>query len=317
MQLRKLVTTIFMTVVAFAVSMPAFAETPGNLGQGQAIVTVLPSKNGNAPVNLPERNLRAEVNGKESSITGWTPLRGSNGDLEIVILIDSSARSSIGLQFEDINEFIRDLPVNVKVAVGYLNAGRAVLTGPLSSDHTAAEDGLRITSGVAGSNGSLYLCLSDIAKHWPSRDLQARREVILISDGLDNYFPGLDTQNPYLNASIRDSIRAGLVVYSIYMPNRGRAVNPRHRSFAGQSLLTKVTEATGGYSYWDGSDKNPVSFRPYLDDIAQRLQNQYRLRFQSHLTGKPEIQSMRLRVVDEKAEVIAPKRVRVSYPIAE
>jgi hypothetical protein len=313
MQLRKLLMTACMTVGAFALILPAFGETPDNTGQGRAIVTVLPARNGNPATGILQENLQVKLNGKEPGIVGWTPLRGTDGSLELVVLIDSSANTGIALQFDDIIGFIRGLPADAKVAVGTMDAGRAVLEGPLSSDHTRAIGELRVPNGVAGSNSSPYLCLSNLARNWPSADRRARREVILITDGVDNFYPGLDLENPYLQASIRDSIRAGLVIYSIYMPNRGRT----GQSLVGQSLLAKVTAITGGYTYWDGTDRNPVSFRPYFDDIALRLQNQYLLRVQSALKGKSEIQNMSLKVIGRESEIFAPQRVNISYPETE
>jgi hypothetical protein len=311
MKIRKLLMAGCMTAGIFAMLLPAVADTNDNLAQGQAIVTVMPLRNKNAPANIPQSSLQALVNGKESAITGWTPLRGPDSNLELVILIDGSARAGIALQYDDIAKFIRHLPADVKVAVGYMNAGRAVLSGPLSSDHDLALDELRIPAGVAGSNASPYFCLSDLAKNWPSKDIGVRREVIMITDGVDNYYPGYNANDPYLQASIRDSIRAGLVVYSIYTPNRGQANNRQYQSFVGQSLLTEVTDATGGYTYWDGTDRNPVSLRHFFNDIAQRLQNQYQLRFQTRLNGKSELQSMRLKAADNEVEVFAPQRVHV------
>jgi hypothetical protein len=317
MYLKKLAIAVFMTVGALAMTMPAFPEATNDQGQGRAIVTILPAKDGKAPINILQGNLEIKVNGKESSITGWTPLRGLNRNMELVILIDGSARASLGLQFDDITGFIQRLPANVKVAVSYMDAGRAILTEPLSVDRARVADGLHIPGGVVGSNASPYLCLSDLAKNWPSKDHSAQREVVMITDGVDNYYPGFDTEDPYLRASIRDSFRAGLVVYSIYTPLRGRRYNSDFQSFAGRSLLTEVTEATGGYSYWDGSNSKTVSFRPYLDNIARRLQNQYQLSFQSRLKGKPELQSMNLKIVDQEVAVFAPRRVFVTHPSAE
>jgi hypothetical protein len=317
MYLKKLAIAVFMTVGALAMTMPAFPEATNDQGQGRAIVTILPAKDGKAPINILQENLEVKMNGKESSITGWTPLRGLNRNMELVILIDNSAHASLGLQFDDIAGFIQSLPANVKVAVSYMDAGRAVLTGPLSPDRAQAVDELHIPGGAVGSNASPYLCLSDLAKNWPSKDHSAQREVIMITDGVDNYYPGFDPEDPYLRASIHDSFRAGLVVYSIYTPLRGRRNNADFQSYVGQSLLTEVTTATGGYSYWDGSNSGPVSFRPYFDNIAWRLQNQYQLNFQSRLKGKPEIQRMNLKVVDQEVAVFAPQKVFVTHPSAE
>lgn len=313
MQLRKILTIFCVIVGAAAITAPAFAKTTDDLGQGQAIVTVLPLENHDSPVNISQNQLKATVNGKDSDIIDWKPLNGSNSDLELVIMIDGSTHPGIGLLLDDLAAFIRDLPAGAKVAVGYMDAGRTVLKGTLSTDRSQAIDALQIPSGTVGSNASPYFCLSDLAKKWPSDDARARREVIMITDGVDNYYPGYSPDDPYLQASIRDAIMARLVVFSIYMPNRGRMEDSWRASSVGQSLLTDVTGATGGYTYWDGGSRNPVSLRPYLTDIAQRLQNQYQLRFQSRLKGRTDLQRMRLKVVDgDMVEVFAPQRVHVS-----
>jgi hypothetical protein len=252
------------------------------------------------------------VNGKESSITNWVALSGPNSNLELVILIDVSARASLGLQLRDIASFIQSLPADVKVSVGYMDAGRAALAGPLSTNHAQVASGLRVPNGFPGSSGSPYFCLSDLAKHWPSTDLSARREVVLITDGVDNYSVRFDPEDPYVAAAITDSVRAGLVVYAIYWRDRGRMDDFNYASFDGQSLLAIVTQATGGTSYWEGRG-NPVSFKPYFDDIAWRLQNQYRLSFHSPLKGKPEVESMALKIDGPAAEVYAPQRVFVAH----
>jgi hypothetical protein len=308
--MKKLGMFVCLAVGTLALTAPAFPKRAIDQGRGQVIVTVLPKKDLEEPVNITQQNLRVEVSGKESSITDWVPLRGPNSNLQLVILIDSSARTNLGLQLRDIANFIQSLPVGVKVSVGYMNAGSADLAGPLSTDHAQVAGNLQVPNGFPGSSGSPYFCLSDLAKHWPSTDLSARREVVLITDGVDNYAPHYDPTDPYFTAAIKDSVRSGLVVYSIYWRNQGRMDNSTYASFDGQSLLATLTEATGGVSYWEGPG-NPVSFIPYFKDIAWRLQNQYRLSFHSPLRGKPEVEKMMLKVGNSAAEVRAPRQVFV------
>ena len=310
--MKRLGMYICLAVGTLALIAPAFPKTAIGQGWGQAIVTVLPKKDIKEPVSIAQQDLRVEVSGKESNITDWVPLRGSNSDLELVILIDGSARTSLGLQFRDIANFIQSLPVGVKVTVGYMYAGRAVLAKPLSTEHAQVAGDLRVPNGFPGSSGSPYFCLSDLAKHWPSTDLSARREVVLITDGVDNYSPRYDPTDAYFTAAIKDSVRAGLVVYSIYWQDQGRLDNSSHASFDGQSLLAILTEATGGASYWEGRG-NPISFSSYFKDIAWRLQNQYRLSFHSPLKGKPEVEIMVLKIGGSAAEVRAPRQVFVEH----
>jgi hypothetical protein len=315
--MKKMRLIILMIAAMLALITAAFPETTAEQKyQGRVVVTVLPKKGRELSVNILQQDLQLKVNGKASNIIGWLPLREHDSNLEIAILIDSSARSSLGLQFGEIDGFIRSLSPDVKIAVGYMNAGRAVMAGPFSTNHDEVVNGIRIPGFPAGSNASPYFCLSDLAKHWPSTDHSARREVVLITDGVNNYGERLDLNDPYVKAAIDDSIRAGLVVYSIYWPNRGYTDRSASESFDGQNLLALVTQATGGYSYWAGRSQ-AVSLRPYFDDIAWRLKNQYRLSFHSLLKGKPQIQTIELKVNNSATQLYAPKRVFITNSIGE
>ena len=137
------------------------------------------------------------------------------------------------------------------------------------------------------------------------------REVVMITDGVDYYNPRLDLNDPYVQAAIEDSVRSGLVVYSFYWMNRGRIDQSAYENNAGQSLLSEVTEATGGNSYWEGTG-NPVSFDPFFKDLRQRFQNQYKLSFSSSLKGKPQVEHMSLKIEGAEAKIYAPQQVFVS-----
>lgn len=298
-----LAATAFMPSVAFAAeSGPA---------QGQAIVTVMPRNNGEAATEIQPQDLRVRVNGKASNVTSWDALRGDRGSLELVILIDGSARSSFGTQLDDIRSFVKEMPAQAKIAIAYMQNGRAVFTGPLSSDPAVVLRALHMTGGTPGQSGSPYFCLSDLAQHWPSQDRAARREVLMITNGVDNYSPRFDPEDPYVAAAIHDSVRAGLVVYSIYWTDTGRFDRTEMANDAGQNLLALVTQATGGTAYWQGIG-NPVSFDPYFKDLRVRFANQYRLGFSAELKGKPEVQNLNLKVGGPAAKVTAPQMVFVT-----
>jgi len=276
--------------------------------QGHAIVTVLPGSE--VPGGIPQDALHLKINGKDSNITGWTALESPASRLEVVVLIDDGARASLGNQLKDIAKFIQGLRPEAKVAVAYMENGRAVLGGPLTTDHAAVARELHLpVSGMPGISASSYFCLSDLARHWPSTDTHARREVVMVTDGVDNYEPRYDPEDPYVQAAIQDSVRAHLLVYSIYWRNQSRFDRTGYAADDGQNLLAQVAEATGGNSYWQGYG-NPVSLQPYLADIDRRIQNQYELDFMTPASGKPRMASLRLRVSAD-AKVEAPQQVYV------
>lgn len=295
-----------------SLALPAFAA-PEQSGQGQVVVTVMHKGQESGGINLQQQNIELKVDGKQSNITNLTPAKGPDSPLELVLLIDASARTSLGTQLDDVAGFVKEMPANTKMAIAYMENGRAAFGGPLSSDAPQVLNALHLPGGSPGQSSSPYFCLSDLAKNWPSHDPNARREVVMITDGIDYYQPRLDLNDPYVQSAIEDSVRAGLVVYSFYWKNRGRIDNSAYESNAGQSLLSEVTQATGGNSYWEGTG-NPVSFDPFFKDLRQRFQNQYRVSFSSPLKGKPQIQRFSLKVNEPEAKVTAPQQVFVSRP---
>jgi len=300
----------FLAAGLLATAPLALPQTEGQ-GRGEAVVTVMPKKSDAPDTNVPEQAVHLEVNGKQSAVTNWQPLRGSHARVELVLLIDNGARSSLGREFDDIKEFIQSLPPNVKISLAYMANGRAVFSGPLTADHSTALKQLHLPMGVPGESASPYFCLSDLAKRWPSNDRTVRREVIMITDGVDYYHLQFDPDDPYVAAAIRDALRAELVVYSIYWRNVGPADRSWYESNAGQSLLLEVAEATGGDSYWIGFG-NPVSLQPYFDDFSRRLNNQYELGFAAPLRGKADVETLKLKVTAPDVKVTAPKEAWVA-----
>jgi hypothetical protein len=307
-RLQHAARTAAMTTAVFLAVPAVFAADNNQEGQGQAVVTVLSGQQTSGAI--PQQALQLKVNGKESNITGWTALNGPQSRVEMVILIDDGARASLGTQINDIAKFIQSLPPNAKVGVAYMMNGRAAMSGPLSSDRNAIQRQLHLPlAGAAGINASPYFCLSDLAKHWPSSDAHARREVVMVTDGVDNYNRRYDPDDPYVQAAIDDSVRARLIIYSIYWTNSGRFDRTGYAANSGQNLLGEVTQATGGNSYWEGYG-NPVSFQPYFADINHRLQNQYELDFMAPMGGKPQLETFKLKL-SAPTKIDAPQQVYV------
>jgi hypothetical protein len=276
----------------------------------QTVITAV-GKNNENPAPLRQQDLQVQVGGKFMPVTDLVPLRGDRAGLELVILIDGSARTSIGSQLGDIERFVNSLPPTTAVGIAYMENGRAVFSQPLTADKATALKSLRLPAGSPGSSASPYFCLSDLAKHWPSNNRENRREVVMITDGVDPYNLRFDPDNPYVQAAISDSIRAGLIVNSIYWHDQGRYDNGLYQNNAGESLLDQVTQVTGGKAYWQGVG-NPVSFAPFFGDLGRRLQNQYELGFEAPAKSKPELTTLKVKLNEPGAKVDAPQRVMVA-----
>src|ERR1700722_3379921 len=275
---------------------------------GGAIVTVN-TKGAEDPTTVPKQTISLSENRKPQDVTGWVPLRGERSGLQLVVLLDDSSRGNLGLQLNDIRTFLNGLPPNAQVAIGYMRNGTPNLVQNFTSDHAQAAKSLRLPSGNAGINGSPYFCLSDLVKHWPGGDSNVRREVIMVTDGVDRYSGRrFDPENPYVRAAVTDAQKAGVIVYSIYYRGAGRFDQNLAVTDGGQNYLTQVSGETGGKVYLEGLG-NPVSFSPFLSDIQRKLQNQYELSFVS--TSKPGLQSIRVKTNQPNTTLQWPARVPV------
>lgn len=282
-----LVAALPLLSAAFAPAALAQDDVPA-----KTVITVLPRSSEQTPAVQPS-DLKVQVNGESVQPDTVTPLRGSG--LELVILIDSGARESLGRQMNDISGFVKSLPPNTSVGIAYMLNGRAVFQQPFTTDKNLALRSLHLPGGTPGSSASPYFCLSDLAKNWPSRNTADRREVLMVTDGIDPYEVRFDPEDPYVNAAIKDSIRAGLVVDAIYWHDTGIASRLGFFAAGGQSLLTLVTNNTGGYFYYLGLS-NPVSFRPFLSDLSRRFENQYELGFNVPAQKKAQVETLKVKL---------------------
>ena len=188
----------------------------------RAIVTVN-TKGAEDVTTVPKKTMSVYENRKLQEVAGWVPLRGERSGLQLVVLLDDSSRGNLGLQLNDIRSFLNGLPPTTQVAIGYMRNGTPNLVQNFTSDHAQAAKSLRLPSGTAGINGSPYFCLSDLVKHWPGGNSNVRREVIMVTDGVDRYSGArFDPENPYVQAATSDAQKAGVVVYSIYYRGQGR-----------------------------------------------------------------------------------------------
>ncbi|MFZ0663790.1 MAG: hypothetical protein WAM66_13935 [Acidobacteriaceae bacterium] len=289
-------------------ALPASAQAP-QLAPVKTVITVLP-KHSEEPPSIQPQNVKVKVNGKSVETESVTPLRGDRAGLELVIMIDSGARTSLGQELAEISNFVKSLPPTTEVAIAYMTNGRAVFEQPFTSDKTRALQALHLPAGSVGSSASPYFCISDVAKNWPSRNALNRRELIVITDGIDPYELRFDPSDPYVNAATNDAVRAGVTVDALYWHNRGRASSVGWLASGGQNHLSMVAENTGGNLYYQGLG-NPVSFAPFFRDISKRLENQYEIGFTAPAKKKTQIENLHVKLEVPGVKLSAPHLVAV------
>lgn len=283
---------------------PSGGETPAHL-----VVTAEPKHGANAPAISKDEVMVYEGHNKDN-VVDWIPAQGDRAALELFILIDDSASSSLGSQLEDIRQFINSQPPTALIGVAYMQNGIARVAQNPTADHALAAKALRLPMGVEGANASPYFSLSDLVKRWPPSN--ARHEVLMITDGIDRYYGSGDLQDPYLQEAIDDAAKAGVLVSAIYTPDVGHFGHSYWETYWGQLYLSEMAARTGGESYYIGFTGAPVSFAPYLEDLARRLQHQYWLAFIPQPQKKASWHSIRLSTEVPNVDLVSAGRVWVN-----
>jgi len=235
-------------------------------------VTAVEKKDVNAPP-VSRGDVQFYVNKERTQIADWR--RGEK--LYLVVLIDDSLNSQVASQWNDLKEFFNNQPDTTYISVSYARNGEAMLVQDFTNDHALAAKALRLPMG-SGAFSSPYFAVQDLIKRWPSSG--DRRSILLISSGID-YFHGNYPTSPDLETTIEHAQKQNINIWSIYYPDAGQR---SHRFFLvgrAQSDLSELTEETGGESFYMGTTA-PVAFKPFLDELATHLNNQYLLAFQGN-----------------------------------
>jgi hypothetical protein len=281
------------------------AAVPGT--PAHAVVTVEARRDGQPP-QVQQQDIMAYEDRNRVQVTGWLPLTGGHADLELMILLDDGSGMSVNTQLNEIREFINAQPPTTSIAVGYMRNGTVQFTAKFTKDHAQAAKSIRMPLGQAGINGSPYFSLSEVAKNW--QDGAERREVLMITDGIDRYGSGTGLDDPYVNSAISDAQRKGIIVFSIYSRGAGHFGHSFWRNSWGQNFLSQLSDETGGESYYIGVG-NPVSLKPYLDDLSARLTRQYLVTMTLKAENKAGLRPIKLHTEVPNAELAYPARVWV------
>jgi len=272
------------------------------------VVTVLGPKF-NAPPALGKEDVIVHEDKQRRDITNWVPAQGERGALDLAILIDDTTTSDFGLQFKDLAAFINGQPKTARVGVFYAANGTIQAASQFNADHDAAAKSLHLPQGRIAAYSSIYLSLMDLMKRWPATG--ARREILLIADGIDRLRGDFPTSPDVLSA-IEQAQRAGIMIHTLYASGVGRAARNAFRINLGQSNLSQITDATGGEAFFEGL-QTPISFGPFLDRLDMALRNQYWLTVQLPASKKEkgELRSVRVNTEQRNVELSYPAKVLV------
>lgn len=310
--LTRTATTAILGLAMACASEPAFGQQPtGNGVPAHLVVTVEPRHGNDVPLMHREDVMVFEGRDRDT-VTDWVPAEGDHAALQLFILIDDGSSTILGTQLEDIRKFIDAQPESTLIGVAYMQNGTAKIAQGPTSDHALAAKALRLPLGAAGINASPYFSLSDLVKRWP--ETTARRSVLLVTDGIDEYYGAGNPDDPYLNAAIDDALRASITVSAIYNPGAGHFGHSYWQTHWGQIYLSRLADETGGESYYIGFNGPAPTFAPFLDNFGRRLTHQYLLTFLAKAPKKAGWQNVRVKTEVSNADLVSAGRVYVSPP---
>lgn len=310
--LAAFVAASFGAGVGMATSLPNAAP-----GSAEMVITAIPAKGATTPAALDRDDLTVTLASRPARVIGLQRLAGPLANMQLFVLLDDSTpASTLGIQIPQLKAFIEALPPGTQVAVGYMRNGTFGQVQAFTTDHQMAAQAVRLPIAEVGVNGSPYFALSDLAKHWPSKEragettteAAGRRVVLMLTDGVDRYFNNSEVDDPYVDAAVHDALKNGIVVYSIYLRDAGIYDWSGRSILFAQSRLEQVSDETGGYAY-SQELTNPVSISPFLDNLQNRLDHQYRVTIEAlNVKG---VQPVKVRSEAPGLKIEGPTRVYV------
>lgn len=286
-------------VLLFVSTRWMLAQTASNsAGVPVSMVVTVETHKGSAIPEIGRENVMVYQGRIRARVTDWVPIQGGHASPELIVLIDDSPNVSQGTQPEDIASFIMAQPETTKIGVAYMQMGSPQLAQAPTTDHALAAKAVHPTLSSLEASVSPYFSLSELMKRWPSSN--GGREVLMISDGIDGSWDGPPENDVYVDATIEEAQRAGVVVFTV-----GR------KAGSWQYSLSKTADETGGRAYWQESG-TPLSVAPYLKDVAQCLRRQYLLTFLAQPKKTAGMQAVKLMTEVPNAKLVGADKVYVS-----
>jgi hypothetical protein len=298
-----------LLLIAAPGSLLAQQENPSATVPVRTVVTVL-GKNFSEPPAVSRDDIQVYDGKNKLTVSEWTPAQGDRGALDFAIVIDDELNSDIGLQFNDIKDFIREMPPSARVGLFYASNGTVTVAQDFTADHEAAAKALRLPFGRVAAYASDYLSLNDLMKRWPSTS--SRKEMLLVADGNDR-FRGDIPESPDLEADIDRAQKTGFIIHTIYARGVGLPGRNLFRVNLGQSNLSRLSEETGGESFFQGLS-TPIAYAPFLQQLSTVLKHQFWLTALATPGKKGNLRRIRVRTEVSGVEISAPENLWVPGP---
>src|SRR6266852_4389758 len=294
-RLALIIGTLALAFGFFAAN--AFAAEPGTVTM---TVTAVGKKNTSPPI-VTKDNVQLFLNKERTQVADW-----KHGEkLYLAVLIDDSLDSEIANQWSDLKAFFAGQPDSTYISVAYARNGTAMLAQDFTNDHELAAKALRIPLGGGGAFSSPYLALLDLMKRWPSS--ADRHSILLFSSGIDYFRGDLWTKPTDLDSTVSRAQKQNINVWTIYAPDAGHRGRGFFIANRAQSYLTELSDETGAESFYLGIAE-PVTFKPYFDELSAHLSNQYLLTFRANGGAKGRFERARVHTELPHVEFLAAQQ---------
>jgi hypothetical protein len=287
---------------ALTLGVELFAANAVAAGPGTVNLTVTAvGKKDTSPPIVTKDDVQFYVNKERTQVADW-----KHGEkLYLAVLIDDSLDSGIANQWNDLKAFLTAQPDTTYISVAYARNGTAMLAQDFTNDHELAAKALRIPLGSGGAFTSPYLALLDLMKRWPSS--ADRRSILLFSSGIDYFRGDFWTKPPDLDSTISRAQKENINVWTIYAPDEGHRGRGFFIANRAQSYLTELSDETGAESFYLGIAE-PVTLKPYFDELSTHLSNQYLLTFKAGGGTKGRFERVRVATELQHVQFLAPSQ---------
>ena len=275
-------------IVALVMVSGLFVANAMAVGPGTVTMTVTAvGKKDTSPPIVTKDDVQLYLNKERTQVADWKHAE----KLYLAVLIDDSLDSVIASQWGDLKAFFLGQPDTTYISVAYTRNGAAMFVQDFTNDHELAAKALRLPLGSGGAFSSPYLALLDLMKRWPSS--ADRRAILLFSSGIDYFRGDFWTRPVDLDSTVSRAQKQNINIWTIYAPDAGHRARGFFLISRAQSYLSQLSDETGAESYYLGTGE-PVTFKPYFDELALHLSNQYLLTFKASGGAKGRFQRVKV-----------------------
>jgi len=209
--------------------------------------------------------ISVKENGEEQTIISIRSV--SESPLSLAILIQEDLSSLVNLELKSLGDFIKRLPKGSRVMVAYIRGGSVIIRQRFTEDLDKAAKSLTVVSpNLLPTANSIFQSVEDVTKRFDALP-SGRRAMLLISDGLDaSIISSPSLQSVDLDRAVTKAQQRSVAIYSFYAAGGLVDRLDRQQVLAGQSLLLRLCEETGGRAFFSGFS-TPVSFKPFFQDL--------------------------------------------------